>query len=504
MADPTARINSNKGGIAPLITTEVSVFDPVPYEAVNIFAIDDSPTSDAIGQPAGFDGIARFPLRKRGGRVGHTYLEVDITVNATPNIANVTAAWVDDLGAALIEEVKVKYSSKDVQTYRGNALKNYQRLMDHDITKEHYNGNQFAGLNGPSGEALRSNTSIAPGNAGAYTGLLVAGQVIKLRVAMDWIWWTKEYDQALATEALASEIIVEIKYRRLEELIYARSLADPYGIVDPFAVPAVIARPTITRQTLNFELVFTPKVEASKHLAMYENRRGLLFKILDFEEQLNHVESRPTITAAPVTKTLRIPLNNFRLDSSFLFFSVRDGRILTPWAVDRTSSDDTSSRVASGLLSAVANVAVAVPIFNVAGIRTTQQSGAQLPISRFRLTANGSVVTDWCSEFENRGMWRKKYFPGSQISGAVYFIPFGVKLREHRNVFGYQNMANLGNLVLEIEIVSPGTAALTNDRFGTTGTAGATTILTSYNVDVFNVCHNVVQMAQGDIIKALR
>lgn len=470
MADPTARINANKGGIAPLITTEVSIFEPTPYEAYNIFAVDDSAQTDVIGQPGNFGELVRFPLRKRGGRIGHTYVDLNITVPTTPDVAVVTAAWVDDLGANLIEEVTVKYSSKVVQSYRGEALKFYQRLMDHDITKEHYNGNQNAGLAGVTGEKLRSNTSLA----NSYAGFLTAG-TFELRVCLDWIWWTKEDEQALATEALASEIIVEIKFRRLEDLVYARLLGTQ-TITDPFAG---ISRPTISSTTLVHELIFTPKPEASKHLARYENRRGLMFKILDFEEQLNNFCPRP---AAGATNLAKIQLNNFRLDSQFCFFVCRDARINTPWALDRGSSDNSWSNVMNGLVAADTSVIAA----------NNRQSGALNPPSRFRVTANGSVLIDWVEEFENRGVWRKKYFPGSQISGAVYFIPFAKKLREHKHCAGYQNMSNLGNVVLEIEFATPAA-----DRNPDATAAG-------YIVDVYNVCHNVVQIAQGDIVKALR
>jgi hypothetical protein len=481
MADPTARINANKGGIAPLITTEVSIFEPTPYEAYNIFAVDDSALTEAIGQPAAFAQVVRFPLRKRGGRVGRTYVDIDVTVPATPNILAVTAAWVDDLGANILEEIKVKYSSKDVHTYRGEALKFYQRIMDHDITKEHYNGNQNAGLPGLNGEQIRSNT-IVPNTS---TGFLTAG-AFKLRVNLDWLWWTKEDESSLATEALASEIIVELKLRRLEDLIYARELAGG-TVVDPFGViglnqPAPIARPTISACTMHHELIFTPKVEASKHLARYENRRGLMFKILDFEEQLNNAIAFPSTVAAS-TVSQKIVLNNFRLDSQFLMFVCRDDRINTPWAIDRTSSDNTFSNVMNGLLATTPAGALPVDL---------KQSGACIAPSRFRITSNGSTLIDWCTEFENRGIWRNKYFPGSQINGAVYFIPFAKKLREFKHVFGYQNMSNLGNVVLEIEFSRPAQAADRNPD------------LTGIITDVYNICHNVIQMAQGDIVKALR
>ena len=80
-------------------------------------------------------------------------------------------------------------------------------------------------------------------------------------------------------------------------------------------------------------------------------------------------------------------------------------------------------------------------------------------------------------------MWRDIYFPGSQIAEFIYFIPWSWLLRDHKNVSGFQNMANLGNV--ELEIIMP---------------ARATTSI----VDVYNVCHNIVQSKKGDVIKALR
>ena len=53
--------------------------------------------------------------------------------------------------------------------------------------------------------------------------------------------------------------------------------------------------------------------------------------------------------------------------------------------------------------------------------------------------------------------------------------------------------SNLGNVILEIEFQRPATA-LENRN----------TDLTGIITDVYNVCHNVIQMAQGDIVKALR
>ena len=75
------------------------------------------------------------------------------------------------------------------------------------------------------------------------------------------------------------------------------------------------------------------------------------------------------------------------------------------------------------------------------------------------------------------------YWPGSQIGEPIYFIPWGWLLRDAKNVTGFQNMANLGNVELEIIMPARNAASI---------------------VDVYNVCHNVIQKKRGDAIKALR
>lgn len=44
------------------------------------------------------------------------------------------AAWVDDLGSAVIQNLQVQYASKILHEYNGETIKLYNRLMYHDIT----------------------------------------------------------------------------------------------------------------------------------------------------------------------------------------------------------------------------------------------------------------------------------------------------------------------------------------------------------------------------------
>lgn len=452
MSDPTALINANKGGIQPLITTGASIYEYQGYTAHNIFVVDNTAAVEQMGNVSSFGEVARFRLRKRGGQMSQTWLKLVIQ-NVTPDvIVNQSSAWVDDLGANIIEQLDVMYSTKTIQSYKGEGLKFYQRLMDHDITKEHYNGLQLAGLPGAAGEAIRQAYLLGTPTPGV-TSVDANGQFI-IWVCLDWLWFTKDMRTLLTPEAVSSEIELVIKLRPLNQLVYARS---PAGApVDPWAVGGV--RPRIIEESIVTQLIFTPKVEASKHLARFETTKGLLYKILDFEEQLGEIVSN---NGAHVEK---VKLTNFRLDSQFLFFCVRDTDINIPYAIDRATSDTTVTAFTGG-----------GPV-----------NGVLQDVLRFRLTANGSELVGWQSEAENRFLMRKLYFPGSQAAGAIYFVPFAQKLREFMNCFGYQNFSNLGTVTLEIDM--PAKLAATGGR----------------QVDVWNVVHNCVQMAQGDIIRIQR
>lgn len=173
----------------------------------------------------------------------------------------------------------------------------------------------------------------------------------------------------------------------------------------------------------------------------------------DFENQVN-------ATAPAAAGVYTVKLDNLRLDSHFVMFVVRSSLINTNWAVDRTMSDPTSTILSGG--------------GSVAALQA---------ITSFRLLANGQTISDVCTDIENRAVWREIYWPGGQIADYVYFIPFAWLLREVKNVTGYQNLANLGTLELELTLPARATTSI---------------------IDVWNVAHNVIHKKGGDIIKAVR
>lgn len=433
-ADPTVLNNAKHGNLAQVYTSSDSIWEPKSFARTNIFATDNTFSSKPTGAPATFGGIDRFRFRKRGGRVSRVWMKISITAGVVA-AAN-RAAYVDDLGQLILDDLRLEYASKEIQNYNGEFLKAYKRLMEHSITQEHYHATNFAGL--PPGAGGSEATREA--NVSAATVIFPE---------LEWFYFTRSEDYAQTPEALSSELELVVRYQRLERLVYARVIATGLTpAVDPFTT-----RPTISESLLFTQLIHCPGPEKEMHLRRFDSPQGLLFKILDIEQQV-----RQSIPLAAGVHTIK--LDNFRLDSQFIMFFVRAVTIDTDWAIDRMQSDTTATILTGG-----GSVA------------------ALLPVTSFRLIANGKAIVDPCTDIENRAVWRKLYFPGSQIAEAVYFIPFGHALRDHRNVVNFQNLANLGSL--ELELTMP---------------VSATTRL----VDIYNVCHNAVQMKMGDIIRLLR
>jgi hypothetical protein len=435
-SDPTQLINANHGNLSAVLSSANSVWMPKGFSTSNIFAIDNLSNTTAIsGTQVNFGGIDRFRLRKRGGRIHKLLLKIDISAGVVA--AGNEAAFADDLGALIIANARLEYGSKTLQEYQGEPVKAYWRLMQHDVFREPYAALAWA--------------LMPPGVTGGYEATRQANTAaaFSVYVPLDWFWSTRFEDYAQTPESLASELELVIQYQALARLVYARVTAT--GLT-PVASPFTTA-PAITATTLYTQLIHTPVPEKNLHLSIFESPQGKIDHILDLEPQTN-------IAVAAAAGTYRVKLDNFRLDSQFIMFYMRSSLINTDWAIDRMQSDVTATILTGG--------------GSVAALQT---------ITSFRLLANGNTIVDSQTDVFNRAWLRKNYFPGSQIAEPIYFVPFGVQLRDAKNVHGFQNLANLGNIELELVVPVRSQASV---------------------LDVYNVCHNIIQSKEGDIIKALR
>lgn len=436
MADPTSFLQSNHSAISSMLVSSQSIWNNAGYQVSQIFAVDNTQTAKPMNTGASFGGTDRFKVNKRGGRIFNTWLKVSISAGVV-NVLN-EGAYVDDLGNALIQNVRVEYASKTLHEFSGEELHFYQRLMKHDIYMETNYGLTLAGL--PPG---------AGGSEAIRKANISAAQVVI--IPLDWLWWTTSEDYALCPEALSAEIEIVVTYRPLNQLVYGRVIIGS-AVASPFTT-----EPAITESLLCMQMIFPPTAERTKHLASFESKQGQVFKILDFERQLNN-----SVGTAATEYTIK--LTNFRMDSKFIMFVVRHDGMNTAWERDRMMSDPTATILSGG--GSVASL---------------------LPITSMKLKANGNTLVESSTDLEARILWRKMYLPGAQVTDYVYFFPLSsMMLREKKNVVGSQNLNNLGNLELLLTLPA--------------APAGATARI----VDCWNVAHNITQQKEGDIMKILR
>lgn len=434
-SDPTQLINANHGNLSAVLSSANSLFMPKGFATSNIFAVDNLSNTTAIsGTQVNFGGIDRFRLRKRGGRIHKLLLKIDISAGVVA--AGQEAAFSDDLGALIIQNCRLEYASKTLQEYNGEAAKAYWRLLQHDVFRESYFALAWAGM--------------PPGVTGGYEATRQANTAaaFSVYVPLDWLWSTRFEDYAQTPESLASELELVVQYRALNQLVYGRITASGLTTVTPFTTA-----PAITGTTLYTQLIFTPVPEKNLHLSIFESEQGKIDHILDFESQTN-------IDIAAAAGTYRVKLDNLRLDSQMIIFFMRSSLINTPYAVDRMQSDVTATILTGG--------------GSVAAMQT---------ITSFRLLANGNTIVDSQTDVFNRAYMRKNYFPGSQVAEPIYFCPFSWNTKDAKNVSGFQNLANLGNIELEIVVPVRSEASI---------------------LDAYSVAHNIIQSKKGDIIKALR
>lgn len=137
-ADVTPLINSNHGNLSKILASEQTLFSnrvrhfvisrfrliAQGYDTTNIFAVDNAAKTLPLGTQATFGAEDRFRLRKRGGRVHNSWLEISISAGVLA--AGMEAAYVDDM-STIVQNCRVEYASKTIQEYPGEALKAYNR-----------------------------------------------------------------------------------------------------------------------------------------------------------------------------------------------------------------------------------------------------------------------------------------------------------------------------------------------------------------------------------------
>lgn len=441
---------SKFGQLAPLLVSEKSIFNPRFWDRSNICVIDDSSIYTPMGnQLPQFGQSVRFVLPKRPTLVGPLMIEWVLSAAALPGLE--TAAYINNVGDAIARTVVMRYGGHVLQSYPGEFQQLVRRVSKHEVFEENRDqltlGNRRYGAN--NGEAER---------AAAYE----AG--ITLFTPLDELFFTHHFDEYWMPEALATEGEIEVTIADLARIVYSST-----GIA-----PTVL--PTLTSIRLRCREVTLTAFEKADRLKQFNADKGMLTHMLDCETQL-----RTPITGSlgalvpplPLVERI-IPLDNIRLDVGMLYFTVRKAATTDLPSVNRDWNGDPLDSDNSAAAPLVTSV-----------VRAGTHQGTIVPISSFRLEANGSRLTGDIPEFLNRTWHRSMYFKESQSKDFVYFLSFQALPDNRKHVTGFLNAANLGKLQLVITLPD----------FLTTA---------PLEVDVFTHSHNIIQVRRGDAVKSLK
>ncbi len=453
MTDANA-INATKyGQLGPMIIAPVSVFAPRAWDATNIFHKDltNEYTPQNGSQNIDFGGTVRFTAQKRATLLGLPHYRV--LIQAALLDAGRNAAYVKDLGDQLMRQVTMRYGSNIIQVYPGEFQYVWHRITKHDNHLEARHLQTLGGL-APGGaqEQARVDALIDPQGLGVGLG------VLELLIPLDELYFTHHEDEYLMPESLATEVEIEIDLQNLQLLVYSDNNADPFI--------GVGRRPTITQHGLKFKEITLPVPEKQSRLSVFETNQGQLIKFLDLEIQRFQING----TGGAVPITVRVPLDNIRLDVAEFMFWVRRDRnsaaaadpgINAPWAGDPVESSTTAS------------------IVTAASVATQDQ------IIQFRLESNGKRLYEDSNDLYNRTVERHEVHKDSQVADFIYIIAPALLPEDRKNASNFLNAANLGRLELVIQL---------NDFAATY----------PREVTVYAHSHNIVQTRRGDIVKALK
>lgn len=448
--DNYSLLTTKFGQLAPLLIGEKSLFTPRFWDRTNIHVV----TEDQVYQPrnssdVSLGGTVRFVLPKRATLIGPLLLQTPLAP-AVPNAAppGGRGAYVNNLGDQIIRQVTIRYGSHHLQSYFGEAAQICRRVAYNEIQEE---CRDELTLGNRRQADLVQETERADffDNGGIIYSPL------------DQLFFTEHFDEYWMPEALATEAEIIIDYQRAGRIAYTTQAA----------VPATAPQiDTTVGPTLRVRETTLTAPEKAERLNYFNADKGMLFHILDWETQLEV----PFTSTGAANQTLRVNLDNLRLDLNEMFFLVRRAGpgVVAPgvsmdldWSIDPL---DSATNDGSQLVEA------AFGNLDRAGI---------VNIDSFRLEANGSRLTNDIPSFINRTWQRKLYHEGATSRDFIFFVSPSLMPDNRKHVTGFLNTANLGKFELIINHSLPPR---------------------DFVIDVYAQSHNVIQMRRGDAVKSLK
>ncbi len=433
-----------------------SLYDPRGYRALT--PVHKDPTVyitplDGNTTPA-FGSTVRFALPKSSTLIGKPTLQLDISAAVMNGAVSGSAAYVKNAGDLICKEVKVRSGTNELQRYPGVFQAIWRRLCKHDINIEAVNAEVLSGTN-PG----------ATGNEGARLVPTVAHSIF---VPLEEIYWHHNKDEFWFPESLALEGVIEIELEQLARLVYTNN-----GLSTAFTT-----RPAITAAYLRYEEVTLTAAEKENRLKLFSTKDGHVIHMLDLERQENF-----TFTATGALQTVRVPLDNVRMDMAEIMFVIRrstGAAAATTAAVDK---DWAGSKIES---NGQPSIVTGLPVNCVVA-----------PLS-FKLQANGKDVFGEQPEFYNRTEVRKSAHPESQIADGFYIFPIAEYVEDRKNACGHLSATVLGKLEIVINFPAYVAPVVGPPYVPEVGLVASDV----YRVDVYVHSHNFIQSRGGGIAKA--
>lgn len=445
----TAALAARQSQFAGALLGALSPYGIQGWQATTPFHPDDTArVQSSDGSQPQFNGSVRYPLIKNSTLVGFPVFKVDVSAGVLGG-GIASAAYVNNLGDQLVQSITLRYGSNILQTIPHHTWEiMWRRLTRHDNHLEPVLAQVLGGLPpGGSTEAVRGS------GAG---GAVVTG--LTLFVPLNELYFKHSKDQYWMPEAHALEAEIILQLAPLARLVYSDTGGDAF---------AGGTAPALSAGELFYQEITLSAAEKENRLKVYASEQGHVIKFLDLERQENFNLGSGGGTG--LARTVRVPLDNFRMDIAEILFVVRissDTSSATAPAVDKDWAGDAMESSTTASIVTGASVACAIPI------------------TSFRLEANGKQIYQEQTEFFNRTEQRKRYHKDAQIADPFYMISFANFPEDRRNATGHISASVLGKLELVLTL---------------TDWAVAQTL----RVDCYAHSHNIMQHRSGGVTKAL-
>ncbi len=401
-----------------------SVYQPRGWQAATPVAIDDTVyiTPSSQSQSPAFGSTIVFDLPKNSTLIGKCYIAIRIapaqfnaSASPAPAVAGAQAAFSKNVGDLILNNVVFRYGSNVLQSYPGYFQAMWRRLTRNDTHIEGVNAQVLGNI--PPGAATEGALVQALGSLIASDP--AAG--VTLYCPLDELYFHHSKDEFWMPEAHALEGQLYITLEQLQNIVYTCTGTGSTGGTEPFT-----SLPTISSVFLYYQEVTLSAAEKQNRLSVYKTPEGQIIKFLDLEQQVNQqfVGGQTAVlwpapfTNTTVTRTMIIPLDNFRMDMAEIIFALRwanisgSGSTLAPgvqktWSGSKLESNPSNSIVTGG---------------NIATYVTTALPNQGM--LTFVLQANGKQLYQFQPERWNREQIRAFYHPDSQVADAIYVIPF--------------------------------------------------------------------------------